>query len=109
MLRKKMSCRHMAHPCFYKFISLILSAVYRPMIADATRKYTSKDSASTMVVIKGLAMTAGSKPRRFARTGSKQPIIMAITTAAINVRHTETTCGKVKIEKLKETYFVDKE
>lgn len=33
-----------------------------PKISDATLKYTMSDKASTIVVIKGLAITAGSKP-----------------------------------------------
>lgn len=50
-------------------------------IAEAIWKYTIKERASTMVVIKGLAITAGSKPIRFARIGRVQPIIFARNTA----------------------------
>ena len=42
-----------------------------------------------MVVMNGLAITAGSKPRRFAKIGRRHPMIIAITTAATRVRHTD--------------------
>ncbi len=59
-----------------------------PRIMIANLKYTSNDNASTMVVIKGLAMTAGSNPIFFAPKGNKQPTSMATTTDATKVRHT---------------------
>ena len=52
----------------------------------ANRKYTSRDRASTMVVMNGLAITAGSKPRRLASRGRVQPTIFAMTTVTPRAR-----------------------
>ena len=68
-----------------------------PKIADATRKYTNSDIASTMVVMNGIAITAGSNPSRFARIGRRHPIIIAITTAATRVRHTDVDAPPAKL------------
>ena len=53
-------------------------------------KYTSRLSASTIVVMKGLAMTAGSKPTFLAAIGSVQPTIFAMTTVSAIVKQ---ICG----------------
>ena len=50
---------------------------YSPRMVLAKRKYTSRDRASTMVVMKGEAMTAGSKPSFLASRGRVQPTILA--------------------------------
>ena len=59
----------------------------------AILKYASRESASTIVVINGLAITAGSNPRRFAPTGSMQPISIAMSTALISVRQMVRATG----------------
>ena len=59
----------------------------------AILKYASSERASTMVVMKGLAITAGSNPRRFAPTGSMHPMSIAISTAAISVRQMVMATG----------------
>ena len=46
----------------------------------------NSDTASTIVVINGLAITAGSNPSLFARIGSEQPTSFAITTVQRIVR-----------------------
>lgn len=61
---------------------------YKPSKCVAIWKYTINDRASTMVVMKGLAITAGSKPIFFARIGNVQPIILAIRTVITNVEQT---------------------
>ena len=55
---------------------------------DAIPKYTTNDSASTIVVINGLAITAGSNPTFFAKSGSIHPTIFARITVNIMVRAT---------------------
>ena len=57
-------------------------------MSDAILKYISRDSASTVVVIKGLAMTAGSKPILLARMGIEHPTSFARTIVARSVRDT---------------------
>ena len=47
---------------------------YIPKIMDATLKYSRRETASQIVVINGLAITAGSKPTRFASTGRMPPM-----------------------------------
>ena len=49
-------------------------------------KYATKDIASTIVVIKGLAITAGSNPILLAAIGSIQPTIFAIITVITKVK-----------------------
>ena len=49
-------------------------------------KYARSESASTMVVIMGLAMTAGSKPSFEVIIGRQQPMSLAITTTITSVR-----------------------
>ena len=61
---------------------------YSPKIDTATLKYTSKAKASTIVVINGEAITAGSKPNFFAPIGKMDPTNFAITTVIANVIHT---------------------
>ena len=51
-------------------------------------KYTINDIASTIVVINGLAITAGSNPNFLANIGREQPTILAIDTVNTNVKHT---------------------
>ena len=46
-------------------------------IALEILKYTTSDIASTIVVINGLAITAGSKPIFFANMGNEQPMSLA--------------------------------
>ena len=46
-------------------------------ISAATLKYTSSDIASTIVVIIGLAISAGSSLRRVAAIGRRQPTSFA--------------------------------
>lgn len=48
-----------------------------------------------MVVMNGLAMTAGSKPMRFASTGSEQPTSFAASTVTTSVLHTTMATGMV--------------
>ena len=43
------------------------------MSIEAILKKNSSDSASTIVVMNGLAITAGSNPSRLARIGSDAP------------------------------------
>ena len=52
----------------------------KPSNAFAILKYTRSESASTIVVMKGLAITAGSKPSFLAQSGSVQPITFATST-----------------------------
>ena len=52
-----------------------------------------KVTVSTMVVMNGLAITAGSKPIRFASTGSRQPKSIAISTTTTKVRLTTMATG----------------
>ena len=52
----------------------------------AKRKYTSRDNASTMVVIKGLAITAGSTLIAFATRGRTAPTIFASSTVTAIAR-----------------------
>ena len=53
---------------------------YIPNKLVATWKYTSNPSASTIVVINGLAMTVGSNPSFLVNIGSVHPINLATTT-----------------------------
>ena len=57
--------------------------------AVATAKYTKRDRVSTMVVMKGLAITAGSRPMRLAPKGRRQPASFASKT--VMARVTQTT------------------
>ena len=59
-----------------------------PNIWTAIWKYTNSDIASTIVVINGLAITAGSNPSFLANIGNVHPINLAIITTIINVAHT---------------------
>ena len=52
----------------------------------AILKYINSEIASTMVVINGLAITAGSKPIFFAIIGSTHPISFATITVKNRVR-----------------------
>ena len=54
----------------------------------AILKKTNNDSASTIVVINGLAITAGSKPSFEASTGKVQPTNFATTTVKNKVKQT---------------------
>ena len=62
--------------------------------------------ASTMVVIKGLAITAGSKPIFFANIGREDPTVFAIITVINNVLLTisdilnPTLSNNISLEKL---------
>ena len=56
--------------------------------AVAMFKKTSSDNASTIVVMNGLAITAGSKPKRDASMGRKQPTSLAMSTTTKSVRQT---------------------
>ena len=56
--------------------------------AVAMLRKTSSDNASTIVVINGLAITAGSNPKRDANIGRKHPTSLAISTTTNNVRQT---------------------
>ena len=55
---------------------------------DANEKYTRSDIVSTIVVINGLAITAGSRCTAFAATGRRQPTSFAIHTVISNVAET---------------------
>ena len=57
-------------------------------MARANRKYTKSDRASTIEVIKGLAITAGSRRISFATIGSTAPTIFAASTVKNRARHT---------------------
>ena len=57
-------------------------------IEVAKVKYINRDKASTIVVIKGLAITAGSNPIFLAIIGSEQPITFATQTVNIKVEQT---------------------
>ena len=59
-----------------------------PSSTDAIVKYTTSDRASTIVVINGLAITAGSSLHFLASNGSVQPINLAITIAINNTKET---------------------
>ena len=50
-----------------------------------------------MVVIKGLAITAGSKPRRLANRGSVQPTNLARMTVTQSVRHTTPLTSRLML------------
>ena len=52
---------------------------------EATRKYKSSETASQMVVMNGLAITAGSKPILLAITGRIPPMNFATTTVRLIV------------------------
>ena len=54
----------------------------------AKLKYTKSATASTIVVIKGDAMTAGSSPILLDTIGSVEPIIFAKSTVTTSVPHT---------------------
>ena len=54
----------------------------------------SKDKASTMVVMNGDAMTAGSKPSFFANKGSVHPTNLAIM--MVNTNEIDTTAAIIK-------------
>lgn len=62
--------------------------IYIPKSDVAILKYTINPKASTIVVIKGLAITVGSKPNFLVNIGSVQPINLATTTIINIVRHT---------------------
>ena len=62
--------------------------IYSPKKALAIWKYTSKDKASTIVVIMGLAITAGSKCILSANIGRIAPIILASITVRNRAIHT---------------------
>ena len=66
----------------------IIQPFYMPNKIPAILKYISKEQASTIVVINGDAITAGSNPILFASIGSKLPISFAITIVTTNVKHT---------------------
>ena len=79
------------HSKIYLFIVLLI----QNKTAFAIPKQTIKERASTIVVIKGLAITAGSKPIFFAKSGSVQPTTLAtITVSAIA---TDTTIATKKV------------
>jgi hypothetical protein len=54
----------------------------------AILKYINNDTASTIVVINGLAITAGSNFNFFAIIGREHPITLATHTVKINVEQT---------------------
>ena len=56
----------------------------------ATVKYTTSESASTIVVINGFAITAGSKPSLFASIGKLHPTSFAQKTVMAIVMQTTT-------------------
>ena len=66
---------------------------YNPKILTATLKYTSNAKASTIVVINGLAITAGSNPNFLAPIGKIEPTNLAITTVIAKVIHTARATG----------------
>ena len=53
---------------------------------DYGLKYINNEHASTIVVINGLAITAGSKPNFLANIGKEQPINFETITVKINVK-----------------------
>ena len=58
----------------------------------------SSEIASTMVVMNGDAITAGSKPSFSAKSGIMQPTTLAQTTVSTNVRHTvSATVGVIHV------------
>ena len=61
----------------------------------ANRKYTKRDTASTMEVIKGLAMTAGSRPMALATRGSTAPTSYASSTVTNKARQTTASMTRV--------------
>ena len=65
-----------------------MCSFYIPSNLVAIVKYIINDIASTIVVIKGLAITAGSNPIFFANIGSVLPTILAHNTVIIRVKHT---------------------
>ena len=59
-----------------------------PRTVTAILKYINNETASTIVVINGLAITAGSKPIFFAIIGRVLPTIFAHNMVIISVKHT---------------------
>ena len=66
------------------FLSFVF---YMFSIQVANPKYTRSATASMQVVMKGLAVTAGSSPILFARMGREQPMNFAQITTTASVRH----------------------
>ena len=66
----------------------------------AILKYTTSESASTMVVINGLAITAGSNQIFFAISGSEQPTTFAIKTVTDNEMQTVAAIKTVTLSKI---------
>ena len=65
------------------------------MTAVDIPKNKSSDTASTIVVIKGELITAGSKPIFFASIGSVEPINFANTISTTSVRQIARSIKKV--------------
>ena len=63
--------------------------------STAILKYIINDTASTIVVMNGLAITAGSKPIFFASIGREHPIILA--THTVNTSVIQTTNATVVV------------
>ena len=80
---------------------MTLFLYYKFRIKLAILKYTSKLQASTIVVIKGLAITAGSKPIFLASIGSEQPITLAMIIVIINVRQTHNATRRLTLSIIK--------
>ena len=59
-----------------------------PSNNPAILKYINNEQASTIVVINGDAITAGSKPIFLARIGRVQPTSFATVMVISNVKHT---------------------
>ena len=66
----------------------ILKPFYMPNKIPAILKYISKEQASTIVVINGDAITAGSKPIFLASIGRVQPTSLATVIVINKVPHT---------------------
>ena len=69
---------------YYHFVHRNTSDLVSTLIDGA--KYTISDKTSTIVVINGLAITAGSNFTDFAKIGNAQPTILAIKTVTIKVK-----------------------
>ena len=67
-----------------------------PNNMPAILKYISKEQASTIVVINGDAITAGSKPIFLASIGRVQPTILATVIVINKVPHTTKEIVKLR-------------
>ena len=90
-IRERLQSRAITQGCSLLYCQNIVrfpGYTFRCSTLVAIIKYTVSEIASTIVVISGLAMTAGSKPSLWARSGKKQPMAFAKRTTRISVEQT---------------------